>query len=229
MVGIGDDVMIGGFIIPDGGTKTVIARAIGPSLGALGVSDPLQNPILQLYDSAGALIGTNDDWRSAQEQEILATHLAPGNNLESAIVTDLEPGAYTAIVSGANGSTGVALVEIYDLAPETGKLGNISTRGYVGLDDDVLIGGFTVVGPQSEQLLVRGIGPSLANSGVLDPLAKPFLAIYNSNGDVFRSSDDSTAIEPSITFESAPGSFTAILSSINYLPGVGLIAIYAEN
>jgi hypothetical protein len=87
-------------------------RAIGPSLGKLGVSGALANPVLALHDEGGAVIGTNDDWRSDQEQEILATKLAPGNDLESAILTELAPGNYTAIGSGANAGSGIALVEV---------------------------------------------------------------------------------------------------------------------
>jgi hypothetical protein len=246
-VGTGDSVMIGGFIIPGPATKTVLLRAIGPSLGKLGVSGALANPVLALHDEGGAVIGTNDDWRSDQEQEILATKLAPGNDLESAILTELAPGNYTAIVSGANAGSGIALVEVYDLTPDTGKLGNISTRAMVGVNqDDVLIGGFIVVGPQSQELVVRAIGPSLQNVGVPNPLQNPYLAIYNSNGDVFRSNDNfgtdpaadsvrdeglapKNFQESAIYFEAAPGNYTAIVSSVNHLPGIGLIEVYGVN
>lgn len=114
-VGTGDQVMIGGFII--GGTtgNKVMVRAIGPSLTALGVADALKNPSLDLYDSNGIRIGSNDSWRSSQEADIIASTLAPTDDHESAIIATLAPGAYSAIVSGANGSSGVALVEVYAL------------------------------------------------------------------------------------------------------------------
>ncbi len=111
----GDQVMIGGFIV--GGTtgSKVMVRAIGPSLSARGVADALQNPRLDLYDKNGILIGSNDSWRSNQEADIVASALAPTDGRESAIIATLVPGAYSAIVSGANGSSGVALVEVYAL------------------------------------------------------------------------------------------------------------------
>src|SRR5262249_6480046 len=114
-VGTGDDVMIGGFIV--GGTEPskVIVRAIGPSLTAAGIKGALPDPILELHDSNGSLLFQNDNWRDLQEQQIVASTVAPTNDLESAIVATLDPGAYTAIVRGASNSAGVALVEVYVL------------------------------------------------------------------------------------------------------------------
>ena len=151
--------MIGGFIIEGSTTKKVIVRAIGPSLGTSGVAGALGNPTLELHDSTGALLQSNDDWRTDQEQEIIASHLAPANNLESAIVADLAPGSYTAIVSGVGGGTGIALVEIYDLEPSNGKLANISTRARVDIGDDVMIGGFIVNGPAEPEKCHPRAGP----------------------------------------------------------------------
>ena len=243
-VGTGDDVMIGGFIIQGTATKKVVIRAIAPSLGALGVVGALSNPALDLHDGSGAIIQSNDDWRDAQEQEITDTGLAPSDNLESAIVADLAPGTYTAIVSGAAGGTGVALVEVYDLEPASGKLGNISTRARVGTNDDALIGGFIVNGPQSQINVIRALGPSLAASGVAGALANPVLDLYNSNGDLLQSNDDFNSnrdaaviygyglgppngFESALLFQSAPGAFTAIVRGVNGAAGVGLIEIYA--
>ena len=245
-VGTGDDVMIGGFIINGSTTKKVIIRAIGPSLGTSGIAGALGNPTLELHDSTGALLQSNDDWRTSQEQEIIASHLAPTNNLESAIVADLAPGSYTAIVSGVGGGTGIALVEIYDLEPSSGKLANISTRAHVDIGDDVMIGGFIVKGPQSQKNVIRALGPSLAAYGVTGALANPTLDLYNSNGDLLIENDDyysgriyaviggygllpGSLYEPAIYFESAPGSFTAIVRGVGGTAGVGLIEIYAVN
>src|SRR5207247_653302 len=112
----GDNVMIGGFIITGAGQKKVIVRGIGPSLVSYGITDPLQNPTLELHDSSGAVIAFNDNWMDAPNvQEIIDSGLAPGNNAESAILMRLAPGAYTAIVRGASSGTGVALVEVYGL------------------------------------------------------------------------------------------------------------------
>ena len=243
-VGTGDNVMIGGFIIDGSTTKKVIIRAIGPSLGASGVAGALSNPTLELHDSTGASLQSNDDWRTNQEQEILASHLAPANDLESAIVADLAPGSYTAIVSGFGGGSGIALVEIYDLEPSNGKLANISTRARVDVGDDVMIGGFIINGPQSQKNVIRALGPSLTEQGVSGALVNPVLDLYNGNGDLLIENDDyytgrvysviggygllpGSLYEPAIYFEGAPGSFTAIVSGVAGTAGVGLIEIYA--
>lgn len=245
-VGTGDNVMIGGFIIEGSATKKVIVRAIGPSLGASGVSGALPNPVLELHDGTGALLQANDNWRDTQEQEIIDTTVPPANNLESAIVADLTPGSYTAIVSGAVGGTGVALVEVYDLEPASGKLANISTRAHVDVGDNVLIGGFIINGPQTQKNVIRALGPSLGASGVTGALANPTLDIYNSNGALLRTNDDysttrdtgviggygltpSSFFESAIYLEAAPGNFTAIVRGFGGATGVGLVEIYGVN
>ena len=161
-------------------------------------------------------------------------------------MADLAPGSYTAIVSGVGGGTGIALVEIYDLEPSNGKLANISTRAHVDIGDDVMIGGFIVNGPQSQKNVIRALGPSLAANGVTGALANPILDLYNSNGDLLIENDDyysgrsyaliggygllpGSLYEPAIYFESAPGSFTAIVRGVAGTAGVGLIEIYAVN
>src|SRR5947207_542035 len=120
----GDNVMIGGFIVQGSGTKRVIIRAIGPELGQFGVPDPLQDPTLELHNGTGNLIASNDNWQTTiiggiitqdQVQDIMNTGLAPGDQRESAIIGVLSAGNYTAIVRGVNATTGVALVEVYDL------------------------------------------------------------------------------------------------------------------
>src|SRR5262249_12432829 len=157
-------------------------RAIGPSLTAAGVTGALQNPVLELHDGAGALVQSNDDWRDSQEQEIIDTTVPPTNDFESAIVADLTPGNYTAIISGADEGTGVALVEVYDLEPDSGKLANISTRAHVDTGDNALIGGFIIKGPQSQRNVIRALGPSLSSSGVTGALSNPTLDLYNGDG-----------------------------------------------
>ena len=242
-VGTGDNVMIGGFIIQGTVTKKVIVRAIGPSLGAFGVTGALSNPMLELHDSSGAMVATNDDWRDIQEQEISATGLAPSDNLEAAIVADLAPGSYTAIVTGAAGGTGVGLVEVYDLEPTVGKLGNISTRAHIGAGDDVMIGGFIIQGPQSQKNVIRAVGPSLASAGVSGAISNPLLELYNSNGDLLQSNDDFNSnrdagvirsyglglvngFEAGLFFGGAPGNFTVIMRGVNGATGIGLIEVY---
>ena len=161
-VGTGDNVLIGGFIITGTGDKNVIVRAIGPSLGTDGVDGALVDPVLELHDQTGATIAINDDWRSTQESEIIATTVPPTNDRESAIVRRLTPGNYTAVVRGKNSGTGVGLVEAYGL-DGTAKLANISTRGLVQTGDNVMIGGFIILDTGAPtKVLVRAIGPSLA-------------------------------------------------------------------
>ncbi len=236
----GDNVMIGGFIIQTETTKKIIVRAIGPSLGSSGVVGALPNPNLELYDSAGDLVQTNEDWRDSQEEEIIASGVPPKNNLESAIVAELGPGGYTAIVRGKGSSTGVALVEVYDLEPDDGTIANISTRARIGTGDDVLIGGIILQAPQAQPLVIRALGPSL---GVPGSLTNPKLDVYNGNGDLVVSNDNypnavnaavigSYGLYPKVTLESAvyleaaPGSYTAIVSGIGGTSGVGLIEVY---
>ena len=114
-VGTGDNVMIGGFILSEDQPTKVLVRAIGPSLAKAGVTNPLQDPVLELHGANGDLIVSNDDWRSTQEADIIATSIPPTDDRESAILATLPPAAYTAIVRGKNNTTGIALVEIYNL------------------------------------------------------------------------------------------------------------------
>lgn len=114
----GDNILIGGFIIGGTDPKTVIARAIGPSLGAAGVANPLADPTLELRDSNGDLMQSNNDWQQGPDaQTISDDNLAPTNPKESALLATLNPGAYTVLVSGVEGVTGIALVEVYDTSP----------------------------------------------------------------------------------------------------------------
>lgn len=236
----GDQVLIGGFIVTGNDPKPVIVRALGPSTGVAG---SLADPMLEIHNSAGTVIGSNDDWKSDQESAILLTGVAPTNDLESAIVDTLAPGAYTAIVSGKNNATGVGLVEVYDLdLTVDSKLANISTRGFVGTDDNVLIGGFIVLGDASTSTLIRAIGPSLTPLGVTGALQDPELELHDGNGTLIVSNDDwmtdqeaeiiATGVAPTVPAESAilmtlaPGNYTAIVSGKSNTTGVGLVEVY---
>ena len=182
----GENVLIGGFIIPEGNPKKVIIRAIGPSLE--GVSTPLSDPVLSLYRPDG-MVETNNDWQDSQKVEIEATGIAPTDAREAAIVTTLEPGSYTAIVSGQNAGTGVGLFEAYDLDEAAGsRLANISTRGLVENSENVLIGG-VIANDYLTYIVIRAIGPSLPGS-VGNPLLDPVLETYNANGVLTNSNDD---------------------------------------
>jgi T5SS/PEP-CTERM-associated repeat protein len=251
-VGTDDNVLIGGFILQGTEPKKVLIRAVGPSLEAAGVSGALADPTLELHDSTGAVIGQNDNWRTTQiggliteDQflEIFSTGIPPTSTAESAILATLDPGAYTAILAGANSSTGIGLVEVYDLGPAAApaKLANISTRGFVQTGDNIMIGGF-IIGNQTSQVLVRGIGPSLAAVGVSGALADPMLDLYDVNGALLASNDnwrsdqeaeiEATTIPPNDDLESAilrtlaPGAYTAILRGVSGGTGVGLVEAY---
>jgi hypothetical protein len=238
LVGTGDNVLIGGFIVTGTASKEVIVRAIGPSLPLAGT---LADPFLELHDVAGQLIASNDNWRSDQEVAIMATGLAPNDDLESAIVMTLPPGAYTAILSGTNATTGVALVEVYDLdLTAASKLANISTRGLVQTGTNVMIGGFISVGSDPASVIVRAIGPSLA---LPNPLANPTLELHDANGVLLDSNNNwrsdqeaaimATGLAPKDDLESAilmtlpPAAYTAIVSGVNGTSGVALVEVYA--
>ena len=184
----GDNALIAGFIVTGYQPKKVIIRGLGPSVPVSGV---LADPVLQLYDNSGQLLETNDNWMdSPNKQAIIDSTVAPTNNLESAIVRTLPAGnaGYTAILRGANNGTGIGLVEVYDLdSTVDSKLANISTRGFVQTDDNVLIGGFIVVGPNSQKVIIRAIGPSLPVGG---KLADPTLELHDGNGALLETNDN---------------------------------------
>ena len=239
----GDNVLIDGFIITGTAPKKVLIRGLGPSLGAAGVTGALANPVLELHKPGGAVV-TNDNWMDTQKAAIIATGIPPTNNLESAIVATLIPGAYTAIVSGKNGGTGIGLVEVYDLdQAAASELANISTRGLVQTGDNIMIGGFIVGGAGgSSTILVRGIGPSLGNAGVANPLQDPTLELHDGNGAVVGFDDNwedaqeaaikaskvppTNARESAIEAVLAPGNYTAVLRGKNNGTGVGLVEAY---
>ena len=237
-----EKVLIGGFIVTGSGSKRVLVRGIGPSLGALGVPGTLQDPTLELH---GLVSINNDNWRSDQETEIQATGIAPSNDAESAVVASLEPGAYTAILAGTDNTTGIGLVEVYDLDQSAGsKLANISTRGFVDIDDNVMIGGF-IAGPSdtgATNVLIRAIGPSLSNAGIQDALQDPLLELHDGSGALLTTNDNwkdtqqaeikATGIAPTDDHESAilqtlaPGNYTAVVRGVSNTTGVGLVEVY---
>jgi hypothetical protein len=233
----GDNVLIGGFIITGNQLKKVILRAIGPSLPLPG---KISDPILELYQG-NQLLFTSDDWMSApNKQAIIDSGLAPGDPHESAILTSLGVGAYTFIVRGSNNAVGIGVVEAYDLDRSVNaKLANISTRAFVQTGDNVLIGGFIVVGPDSAQVIVRAIGPSL---NLPNKLLDPALQLFNGNGTAVGSNDNwkstqqatitATGLAPTNDFEAAilttltPGNYTAIVSGVGNTSGVAVVEAY---
>jgi uncharacterized protein GlcG (DUF336 family) len=242
--GTGDNRLIGGFIISGTASKKVIVRAMGPSLGASGVNSTLADPTLELHDATGAIIATNDNWADTQQTEVAASAIPPPNELESAIVRTLAPGAYTALVDGKNGGTGTALVEVYDLSPSSNStLGNISTRGAVGPQSDVMIGGFIISGTTgTTRVLVRTVAPSLISAGVTDAMPDPTLELRDGNGALIAANDNwregpesdiqESKLAPTNDLESAiittlpSGPYTAVIHEKNGQSGIGLFEVY---
>lgn len=243
----GDQVGIGGFIITGGGAKHVILRAIGPSLTRFGVSNPLPDPVLELHGPGAFPTITNNNWRDTQEAQIKASGIPPTDDLESAIDVILSPGAYTAVIRGNGGSTGIGSIEVYDLDPASlGKLSNISTRAFVGsASGDSIIAGF-ILGKNSspDRIVIRGLGPSLSAVGVPNVLQNPTLELHNGDGALLFTNNDwqdnptnaaevaAAGLAPSNRLESAiavtlpPGLYTAILAGLGNTAGNALVEIY---
>jgi len=244
---IGDQVGIGGFIITGIGPKHVIVRAIGPDLKRFGIPNPLPDPVLELHGPGAFATITNNNWRDTQEAQIKATGLAPTNDLESAIDAILAPGNYTGIIRGNGGTTGIGLIEVYDLdTAAASKLSNISTRGFVGsTPGDAIIAGF-ILGSQTtpDRIVIRGLGPSLSALGVPNTLQNPTLELHNGDGVLLFTNNDwqdnptnaaqvaAAGLAPSNNLESAiavtlsPGAYTAILAGLGGTTGNGLVEIY---
>ncbi len=237
----GDKVGIGGFIIKGVAAKTVLVVGLGPSLMPFGISNFLADPILTLFRGSTTL-ATNDNWMDTQAVAINATGKAPQNNVEPAILQTLAPGSYTAVRGGKHTSTGVALVEVFDQSPASNSdLTNISTRGFVSTGSSVMIGGF-ISGNGIRKVIVRALGPTLADFHVTSVLADPVLSIHDANGNEIASNDnwqDTQAAEiqasgfaPPKPAESAiiltrpPGNTTAIVSGKNNTTGNALVEVY---
>lgn len=243
LVGTGDKVLIGGLIVNGSGPKKVLIRALGPSLQIAG---GLANPMLDLYNANGVKIASDNNWQdnSTQAAEIRASKLQPSDPLESALVESLNPGNYTAIVSGVGATSGIGLVEFYDLdgSITTSRLANIATRGQVQTGADVLIAGF-ILSHGHTQVIMRALGPSLA-PGVSGALGDPSMELHDSNGDIVMTNDNwqedsfqameiqTANLAPANPLESAldltldPAAYTIIVSGAHGTNGVGLVEVY---
>jgi hypothetical protein len=238
----GDNVLIGGFIVTGSNNKQVLLRALGPTLSQFGVSGVLADPTMELHNGTGALLASNDNWKDTQQSAIAATGLAPPNDLESAILRSLAPGNYTAIVRGKNNTTGVALVEVYDIDKAAATtLTNISTRGFVNVGQNVMIGGF-ICGNGTVNVIVRALGPALTQFGVPNVLADPTLELRDANGILIASNDNwqdsqqaeiqasgyapPNAVESAILITRPAGNTTAIVRGKNNAAGNALVEAY---
>jgi predicted outer membrane repeat protein len=248
-VGTANNVLIGGLIVTGNGGKKIIVRALGPTLGKppFNVPGALANPTLELRNSSNVLVASNDNWGSASnKQAIIDSGFAPPDTLESAILTTVNPGNYTAIVRGVNNTTGIALIEAYDLDFTAGsEFGNISSRAFVQTGAKVMIAGVIVHGPDNQDVLIRGLGPTLSQFGVPTVLANPALDLRDANGNSIATNDNwktenqaqiqATGLAPPNDAEAAilitlsPGNYTAILSGVGNTTGNALVEVYALN
>jgi hypothetical protein len=241
--------MIAGFIITGNIAKPVVLRGIGPSLTGAGLpaASLLQDPVLELHGSSGALILSNDNWKDTQQAQIQGTVFQPTDDRESVIMATLPPAAYTVILKGVNQTSGIGVVEAYDnnIAVDS-DLTNISTRGFVQTGNEVMIGGFTLGGNNlPTRIAVRALGPSLTSAGLSNVLADPTLELHNSNGTIMISNDnwqDDPVSAAALTANglalpdpkeagiftslAPPGQFTAIVAGKNGGIGIALVEIY---
>ncbi len=252
-VGIGDNALIEGFIVegPAGSTKKILVRAIGPSLVPFGIADAVANPTLDIFDNGNNKIASNDNWKTTQVggiitgnqvAEINGSGVAPTKDLESAIVANLAPGSYTAVVRGAGNTVGTGVVDAFDLSTgATARLANIATRGLIQPGDKLMIAGFIIQnGPV--RLVVRAIGPSLKAFGITNALPDTTLQLRDQNGGIVRENDDwmsdqkaeleATGLQPTNNLEAAlvqtipPGQYTAQVRGKPEATGTGVVQVY---
>jgi hypothetical protein len=257
-VGTDDNVLIEGFIVqgPVGSAKKIIVRAIGPSLLPFGITDALANPTLEIHDASNAIVASNDDWRvtqpgglitADQSADIATSGLAPSNDLESAIIANLAPGSYTAVVRGLGNTVGTGVVDAFDLsASSPAQLANIATRGLIQPGDKLMIAGFIIQnGPV--RAVVRAIGPSLSAFGITNALADTTLQLRDGNGALVVENDDwkvrtdgssqqaeleATGLQPTNDLEAAflttlqPGQYTAQVRGKPETTGIGVVQVY---
>jgi hypothetical protein len=245
--------LIEGFIVqgPAGATKKILVRAVGPSLAQFGVPDALANPSLEIHDAGGATVATNSDWKTTQIgglitgnqfAEISGSGLAPSNDLESAIIANLQPGSYTAVVRGAGNTVGTGVVDAFDLAPASdARVANIATRGLVQAGDGLMIAGF-IVQNGAVKVVARAIGPSLTQFGISNALTDTTLQLRDQQGAIVLENDDwrtsqeqelqNLGLQPSNDLEAAlvatvlPGQYTAQVRGKGDTTGIGVVQVY---
>ena len=244
-VGTGQNVLIAGLIIQGSQSKTLLVRAMGPSLSGSGIPNVLADPVLELHDSTGGIIASNNNWQDDEHaSQIQTMGFGPASPAESAILVTVSPGNYTAVVSGWGGGQGTGLVEVYEIDAGSARMMNISTRGPVGWEGEPMIGGVIVQGGTNKKILVRALGPSLAGgpAPIAGALEDPFLELRDASGNLVASNDDwgnspqateiAATIPPSNARESAviatlgAGNYTAIVRGVGNATGIALVEVF---
>jgi hypothetical protein len=245
LVAQNEEALVGGFVILGDTPKQVLLRGIGPSLAAAGIGGALPDPMLTLHAN-GVQIAVNDDWQTSQQAEqFVSLGLDPQDAREAALLVTLEPGVYTATVSGKNAGNGIGMVEIYtayDADNGASELMNLSTRGRIDGGMGVMIGGFVIQGESDKQLLIKAIGPSLGEAGVSGAMMDPELALFQNGEEIARNDDwqgsaqadqlQTLAFRPEDARESAilvtlaPGAYTATVSGRDGDTGIGMVEVY---
>jgi DNA-binding beta-propeller fold protein YncE len=254
-VGTAGNILIPGFVIAGGGTETLLVRGVGPGLAQFGVPGSLAQPSLIVLDGTGRIVASNTGWGTNSDPAQIARVAAqagafgfsPGS-ADCAVIVTLPAGAYTAQISGVDGTTGVALAEVYEVSHGETRLVNMSTRAQVGSGANVIIPGFVISGSGADALLVRADGPALTGFGVTGVLADPSLSIFDSSGTAIASNTGWTSADLGLisgfdatvgAFSLAPGSadsaqvvslpqgtYTMRVSGVNDATGVALAEIY---
>ena len=258
-VGTGSNILIAGFVVGGSSPKQILIRAIGPTLSGFGITGALADSQLELFKGT-TRIALNDNWAGntaiTSASATVGAFQLTANSLDAVVLAQLDPGAYTAQVSGVGGRTGVALVELYDVdsvaafAPQ--KLINVATRGVVGTGENQLIAGFVVNGTTTKKVLIRGVGPTLTSLGVTGALADPVLQLIQTKGsartvvrenDNWETGNDVALITAATTKAGAfpltsgskdavlllnlpPGTYNATVSGVGGTTGVGLVEVY---
>jgi len=251
-VGTGADILIAGFVTSGSGSKNLLVRGAGPALTQFGVAGALANPQLTLLNSVGAQLNSDTNWGGGtsltQAFAQVGAFPFPANSADSALLEPLGVGAYTAQLAGVDNTTGVGLIEVYDADTGTppARLANISARGGVGTASSVLIAGFVVSGSGPDTVLLRGIGPSLAQFGVAGALPTTQLTLFDGNGNVIAGNTgwggdpvvfavmsevgafalSTTSADSALVYSLPPGNYTVQLSGVSGATGVGLIEVY---
>ena len=254
-VGTGDKVIVAGFVVGGSTPKKVLIRAVGPTLGTFGVAGVVTDPELLLYRGA-TLVDRNDNWGGNAAIAAASTQVGaftlPATSLDSALLVTLSPGVYTAVISGVNNGSGLALVEVYDVeVPDAftpQKVMNLSARGEAGLGDRMLIAGFVINGSSPKKVLVRAVGPTLGGFGVSGTLADPILRIVQGSTVVRENDNWEAGNNVQLMTEAAskagafalaagskdaallitlpPGTYNAQVTGVGNTTGVSLVEVY---